>query len=130
MAKHDKADPAPVSEGLEHFLTYLREMGTLRNMAAADEQEANNETQDILHGLELGTIDATPRSVTRALVESRRKRRKAKNYIAVSDPLADWASRNKPVIGELQRILGDMRKIESKNMTRLYANRTDITDRI
>ena len=46
-----------ISQGLEDFLTYLRETEQQMHMAAQSEQEANDATQDILHRLELCDID-------------------------------------------------------------------------
>ena len=40
-----------ISQGLEDFLTYLRETEQQMHMAAQSEQEANDATQDILHRL-------------------------------------------------------------------------------
>lgn len=41
------------SENIDIFLSFLRECEQKYHMAEADEQEANNLTQDILHSLEL-----------------------------------------------------------------------------
>ncbi len=41
------------SESIEVFLAFLREMSEQRRIAEADEQLANDETQDILHRLEM-----------------------------------------------------------------------------
>ncbi len=43
-----------VSKGIESFLNYVREMEQLHRISIANEQQANDETQDILHSLELG----------------------------------------------------------------------------
>lgn len=45
------------SQGIEAFLSYLRETEKRYHMAELDEQEANDETQDILHSLELQDHD-------------------------------------------------------------------------
>lgn len=42
------------SETLDGFLTYLRDARQVYRMAVQDELEANDETQDLLHCLELG----------------------------------------------------------------------------
>lgn len=46
-----------VSIGLDEFLKYIRNIEQLNRMAIADEQQANDETQDILHSLELEEHD-------------------------------------------------------------------------
>ncbi len=45
------------SNGIEVFLTYLRETEQQYHMAEADEQEANDATQDLLHFIELEDHD-------------------------------------------------------------------------
>lgn len=128
MAKSAKNDEQPeaISVGLERFLAYLRDMEQRRNMAIADEKEANDETQDILHGIEFGTVTQTPKALVRMLEGVRTKRRRAKLYMDVSEDLVTWYKDNKAIIGELQHILGAMRKIESNYPKKMYVNRTSI----
>ena len=45
------------SQGLDSFLSYLREAEQRYHMAETVEQEANDETQDILHIIELQDHD-------------------------------------------------------------------------
>ena len=46
-----------ISQGLEDFLTYLRETEQQMHMAAHSEHAATEATQEILHRLELSDID-------------------------------------------------------------------------
>ena len=68
------------SQGIEAFLSYLRETEKRYHMAELDEQEANDETQDILHSLELQDHDYHDFArLSKELRGVRQKRRAAKD---------------------------------------------------
>ena len=46
-----------ISQGIDNFLTYIREIEQLYRISVANEQEANDMTQDILHSIELEPHD-------------------------------------------------------------------------
>ena len=120
-----------VSKGLEDFLDYLRETAEQCRIADADRVDMEAATQDLLHALELGEDKATERArIGLKLREIRRKRRTAKNTVEQSRPVAEWAEQNRAVIKSLERLLGDVRKLEHKSENRIYAPRTNVLDEI
>ncbi len=54
----------------------------------------------------------------------RQARRKAKDFVHAAEPLVEWVEKNKPVIKEPERVLGDVRKAEKSLENRIYFPRT------
>lgn len=76
------------SESIAAFLQYLREVSAKYNLAVKDRQQAEEETQDILHRLELCEDNYHKTARLRELLrEVRRKRREAKDMIDLTDPI-------------------------------------------
>lgn len=118
-----------VSKGFEEFLKYLRETEQLSRIAIADEQQSNDETQDILHSLELEEHDYHSKARLAAkLKEVRKSRRTAKDIIAQTAPIIDWMEHNRGVIKGLEQLLGKVRKEEKNASGRIYTPKTTITD--
>ena len=117
-----------ISQGVDDFLKYVRDTTQSYHMAVADEQQANNETQDILHAIELNTSNWKPAQLLRKLRRVREKRRAAKDTIAAAKPLMEWCEESEKAIKRLERLLGDIRKQESKIRNRVYVPRTDVVD--
>ena len=87
------------SQGIETFLSYLRETEQRYHMAEADEQEANNETQDILHSLELQDHDYHDFArLSKGVERSPPKRRAAKDIMSETAPVLCWIEENRPTI--------------------------------
>lgn len=117
----------PYSTGLTDFLAYLRACDELCRIAQDDEQRANDETQDILHSIELDKHSYNELAhLAKKMVTVRQKRREAKDTQETLIPIVEWTEKNMPVIKVLERILGDMRKAEKRQGSRLYAQRTDV----
>ena len=117
------------SESIEVFLAFLREMSEQKRIAEADEQLANDETQDILHRLELyddSYYDTA--KLAKLLREVRRKRRTAKDHGEIAGLIDDWAKENSSVIKSLERLLGAVRKSEKYISERYYGCRTDVVE--
>ena len=113
-----------VSQGIDDFLTYLREMEQLYHMAEAEEQESNDETQDILHILELQDHDYHEFArLAKEMKRVRQDRRGAKDTIGETYPVLDWIDKNRPVIKSLERLLGEVRKAEKSKENRIYTPR-------
>lgn len=113
-----------ISRGMETFLSYLRETEQLYHMAELDEQEANDETQDILHSLELQDHDYHEfAKLSKELRGVRQKRRAAKDTMSETAPVLDWIDANRAVIKSLERLLGDVRKAEKNTENRIYTPR-------
>ncbi len=118
-----------ISQGLEDFLTYLRETEQQMHMAAQSEQEANDATQDILHRLELCDIDGeTAETLALKLQAVRRQRRKAKDVLDQAILISEWMESHRPMVKELERLLGEVRKQERKSQNRIYTPRTSILE--
>lgn len=112
------------SQGIENFLAFLRETEQRYHMAESDEQEANDETQDILHSLELQDHDYHEFArLSKELRGVRQKRRSAKDAMNETYPILDWADKNRAVIKSLERLLGDVRKAEKSTENRIYTPR-------
>lgn len=119
------------SLGVEAFLDYLREAGERHRMAEADRAEADAATQDILHALELGQHGRTDRArLALKLREVRRQRRRAKDTLARTGPVAAWARENQKTVKDLERLLGEVRKAERQTANRAYAPRTRVLDEL
>lgn len=113
-----------ISKGIESFLDFLRESNTQLNIAIMVEQEANDQTQDILHRLELQDHAYHEYAANaKELKRVRQERRKAKDEIACLTPIATWAEDNKSVVKGLEQLLGVVRKAERSTEQRIYTPR-------
>lgn len=118
-----------VSEQIAGFLNFARDAGQKYSMACQDEEQANLETQDILHSLELCAHPYHRKAkIAAKLGDVRQRRRIAKNAMNIYGPIVDWVEENKTVIKSLERLLGDVRKAENIQKNRCYVNRTSILD--
>lgn len=117
------------SDGLKGFLDYLREMEQQLRISESNEQDANDETQDILHALELTELDYdSTATLGKKLKLVRRKRREAKDLIFQLTPLVKWIDDNKATIKSLEKVLGEVRKAEKNSNNRFYTPKTSILD--
>ncbi len=113
------------SGAIEAFLAFLRECEQRYHMAEADEQEANDEIQDILHSLELEEHEYREfAQMGKELKTARRRRRAAKDTMSETAPVLNWVEENRPVVKGLERLLGDVRKVERNAENRIYTPRT------
>ena len=97
------------SEYIDEFLTFLREAQMENLMAGEQQDEANKETQDILHWIEFQQQEPRPEVSARiqdALHTIRQNRREAKDWETVTGPVAAWIIQNEPVRKSLERLLG------------------------
>lgn len=118
------------SKSISDFLNFVRDVQQEYNLAVAEEQDADNATQDILHNIELCANkyhDYARLSI--ALREVRQQRRRAKDKGQVLRPIVDFLSDNAKTIKTLERLLGDVRKAEKSIEGRAYIPRTDIVER-
>ncbi len=119
------------SEYISNFLKFLKDIQTNYNIATDTEEEANKETQDILHRLELGNDSYhSMAQMSKAIKRVRLKRRKAKDAKTEAEPVMRWIKENQKTIRTLELVLGDIRKIEKSNENRHYTNKTDVLDNI
>ena len=116
-----------VSNGIEAFLNYIRETEQLYRISVANEQETNDATQDILHSLELETHDYhSSARLARKLKEVRQARRAAKDLMGQTLPVVEWAEGNRQTVKALERLLGEVRKMEKNTGNRIYTPKTTI----
>ena len=118
-----------ISQGLEGFLNWLRETEQQLHMAEQWEQEANDATQDILHRLEL--VELKPEEAGQLAIklrDVRRSRREAKDQMAQAAPIVAWLEEHRPVVKELERLLGEVRKQERRARDRIYTPKSNILE--
>ena len=117
------------SDQIAAFLKFIREAPSKCEMARQDEEEANLETQDILHALEIHNHPYNKKAkLAGKLSEARRRRRAAKDVTDVHAPVVEWAEENRVVLKSLERLLGEVRKAESLQKNRCYVNRTTVLE--
>lgn len=118
------------SEQISGFLNFLRDVQLEYAAAVDDEKTAGDQTQDILHTLELGENSYHANAkLAIALKSVRQERRRAKDRTQVLYPIADWARQNQRTVKELEHLLGDVRKAEKNTEFRHYNPKTDIVSR-
>ena len=118
------------SEKISEFIRFLREACQEYNIAVSIEKEADYETQDILHKIEFDKITYHEYAkLSKGLAEVRRKRRDGKDKRLILEPLVKWISENSKLINEMERLLGETRKIEKQMSNRIYLPRTDVVDK-
>ena len=115
------------SEHLEEFLNFLRGIQEKYQVAVAKEMDADKETQDILHRLELNEdTDKDMMKIVKIIKDVRHERREAKDIKIHAEPIILWLKENEKVIKSLERLLGDVRKAEKRTENRYYIPKTDI----
>lgn len=118
------------SEQIEKFLNFLREARQEYDIAVAEETEANNATQDLLHSLELDDNKYHDSArIALALKQIRKERREAKDKEIKLQPIIDWSAENIRVIQELEQLLGAVRKAERNSVGRRYIPKTDVLEK-
>ena len=115
------------SKDLERFLDFLKSAESQLDQAMAGQQEAEAETQDILHSLELEKLSYHEMAaLSRKLAEVRQTRRQHKDIVAQLTPVVEWTKENDGTVRSLQRLLGDVRKTEKSTQNRIYTPRTNV----
>lgn len=118
------------SEQISIFLKFLRETKEEYDIASSTQSDCDNATQDILHRLELRDDKHNDiAKLGKALRNTRRKRRDSKDTVAITAPIAAWYRDNQKEIKSLERLLGEVRKEESKTEGRVYTDKTDIVQK-
>ena len=123
MAKNE------ASKNIEDFLNFVKESEERYKMAGADLEQTHNETQDILHRLELYDVGHHEAAACAKKLKSvRRRRRTAKDTMEELEPIVRWAYENRAGIGQIQRVLGEVRKEEQRHENRFYLPKTKILE--
>lgn len=120
-----------VSEHIADFLNYIRSSKTCFHIAETTDEDTSKKTQDILHALELQHCNYHERAkLATELVCIRQERRDAKDVMATVEPLIDWAKNNEAAIRSLEKVLGEIRKVEKSIESRTYYPRTEVVKQV
>lgn len=121
------SDDSKYSEAVGAIVTFFREAQEALNIARDAVEETESLTQDKLHMLEL--CDELKyheiAAIGREIKELRRERRRAKDHIAVLEPIMDYVAKNGGALKALERLVGDVRAAEGKQENRVYICRGD-----
>lgn len=112
------------SEMLSDVLKYFRESQTMYNIEVQGAEDKQLLQEDLIHKLEFKDKTAAERNkTTRALKKCRDERRRHKDKVEVLRELNEFINTNQPTIKKLEKILGDMRRIEENQSKRVYRPR-------
>lgn len=118
-----------MSKYLEDFLSFLDGTEKLYSVQRQNLSDRNGDQEDLLHYIELGKADGKARlALYSKFKRIRKERRRAKDDIAICEPIVEWITKNKPAINSLRNLLGSVRKIETRQANRSYAIRGHILD--
>ena len=95
-------------------------------------KRVDDETQDLLHVLELGKLDAIKTGeVAKRLKEVRKERRRIKDDLEVMEEVVGF-TKGRVNKNTISKLIGDVRKIEERKKTRKYRMRVckDLEDYI
>ena len=117
---------------LKSFLDFLRNAESRYQADCTRENDLNQETQDILHLMELSeNMNACKGyKAYKTLSNVRRERRQCKNEIELLETIYKFIEDNRPVIRQLEQVLGKIRNTKQAIDNRSYLMRTDITSAI
>lgn len=119
------------SDYISDFLAFLRTLQSDYRVAKLNEEEADKETQDILHRIELDNDSYDDiAKMAMGIKTIRQKRRCAKDTIVSANPALKWIEENSKAIKSLEKCLGETRKIEQGLENRHYLAKTDIVTQI
>ena len=126
LARESEGTALKKSEYISCFLDFMRESTMEYEVARSRQSDADNETQDLLHRLELhdDTYHDMAR-ISRELKKVRQERRKAKDTVAELEPVCKWREENARALKSLEQLLGAVRKAEKATQNRIYMDRTD-----
>ena len=120
------------SEYINDFLSFIRTVEQEHNIAIQQEKDADYQTQDLLHNLELNDENNYHdyAKISKALKQIRKERRMAKNKVLRLYPILDWIEANPQTIKNLQKLLGEVRKTEKKTSSEglYYVPKTDVLE--
>lgn len=112
-----------IQEQLKAVRYILVEVPKLFELVQKEFHKVNDETQDLLHVLELGKLNAIEMSkITRQLKEVRQKRRELKDELEILYEVRNFATGNVNE-HEINTIIGKVRSIHEKRQRRTYTMR-------
>ncbi len=130
MKKRDAAPPIIYSTDIEKVIQFFKSVQEKYHECGEYMVKSNDETQDILHTMELCTCTVQERNkLFNKASEIRRNRRAAKNEESVLSPIISWCRNHEKELKSLEELLGAVRNVEDKvNNERFYRNRTSVIE--
>lgn len=100
---------------LQTVIQTLSSIITFHQEAKLEEDRYNDATQDLLHAFELtNPSDDDLIELGREVIKLRQQRRKTKNFLEVTEPLFNFAVKNRNILKELGQIQSEMnRKLQT-----------------
>ena len=112
------------SEVIAGFLEFLRGVPLQYRIALSEKLKQEDLTQDLLHHLEIDNPSYRDTALTgQELSEARKTRRVAKDMAEVLAPIDQYIKQHKGEINALEKLLGDVRKVEQQHENRFYVPR-------
>lgn len=132
MKKRESAPPIIYSKDIEMVIKFFKDVRAKHRECGEYMVQSNDETQDILHTMELCTCTVQERNkLFNKASEIRRLRRAAKNEDAVIAPIIQWCNTHEKELKSLEELLGAVRDAEDRiNSERFYRNRTSIIEEL
>lgn len=115
----------PVKEAQKAF-TALHQATIFFSQSGDDIKRYQEQTQDLLHGLEL--LDASEEELmgyATELKDVRQARRRVKDFQEQVRPLRDWSVKNRTAVNQLKSIVGEITKIQDGQKERSYTPRAE-----
>lgn len=116
---------------IDSWVAYVKESKERYNRAKADLDFYTQARGDIIHAIEIGDDRWTLLQLAKLLRSVCRKRREAKDTIAMLDRIVSWhgGEKNGSPLEPLQAISDKMQEYERNLMSREYKPRTSILDK-
>lgn len=123
-------DPIVFSDQIKAVLDTFRSLQQTHDDAKTRQLQSEKGTQDLLHTIELYTLnDSENNQMSAGLNKLRRIRRVAKNEDAILNPVVTWINANRSVLDSLNSLYESMRIVEDKiNGPKVYYPKTDIVE--
>lgn len=132
MKKRESAPPIIYSTEIEKVIQLFKNVRAKYRECGDYMVQSNDETQDILHTMELCTCTVQERNkLFNKASEIRRLRRAAKNEEAIIAPIIQWCNNHEKELKSLEELLGAVRDAEDRiNNERFYRNRTSVIEEL
>ena len=112
-----------VSIKIDEFLRFIRESAIQYDYAINEVKRCEDQTQDILHKLELEDIKYKERAKYATMIQKiRRERRELKDEALLKSPIVQWGKSHIRELNELEKLLGEVRKLEKVCSGAAYTN--------
>lgn len=119
-----------VSEQIKRFLDFVDECRELNSMAYDGVGEEDKRHQDLMHEIEFEEDPDKIAEIGMRVHQNRVQRRVYKDIYAVISPVVRFAqdSQNKRTLDLARQLLGEVRKVEKRQETRVYIPRIKESD--